>query len=185
MMPASPDDGGGRAEMDTAGPTPRRNGLLRFGVFEFDAQALELRKNGRLLSVRPQPLTLLALLLERPGDLVSRDEIQRALWPGDTFVDFEQGVNHAIRELRAAIGDTAESPRFVQTLPRRGYRFIAPVERPAAAENRLVADVAQSLDASATIQSAAPIAASTAPREARLIWPVAIAVTAALTAALI
>jgi len=152
--------------MDTAGPTPRRSGQLRFGVFEFDSQTLELRKNGRLLSVRPQPLTLLALLLERPGDLVSREEIQSALWPGDTFVDFEQGVNHAIRELRAALGDAADSPRFVQTLPRRGYRFIAPVERAPAAET------------------------STRPRPdvappARLIWPAAIAVAAALAATLI
>ena len=74
-------------------------------------------------------LKLLTLLLARPGELASREDLQRALWDGDTFVDFEQGVNHAIRELRAALGDDAESPRFIQTLPRRGYRFIAPVER--------------------------------------------------------
>ena len=100
----------------------------RFGVFEFDQTTLELVKGGRAVSLRPQPLKLLALLLARPGELVSRDSLQRALWDGDTFVDFEQGVNHAIRELRAALGDVAESPRFIQTLPKRGYRFIAPVE---------------------------------------------------------
>ena len=99
----------------------------RFGVFDFDGRTLELRKAGRLIAIRPQPLKLLALLLARPNDLVTRDDLQRALWGDDTFVDFEQGVNHAVRELRAALGDVAESPRFIETLPRRGYRFIAPV----------------------------------------------------------
>lgn len=99
----------------------------RFGVFDFDGHALELRKAGRLIAVRPQPLKLLALLLARPTELVSRDDLQRALWDDDTFVDFEQGLNHAVRELRAALGDSAESPRYIETLPRRGYRFIAPV----------------------------------------------------------
>jgi DNA-binding winged helix-turn-helix (wHTH) protein/tetratricopeptide (TPR) repeat protein len=173
--------------MDTAGPTPRPSGQFRFGVFEFDAQTLELQKNGRLLSVRPQPLTLLALLLARPGDLVSREEIQSALWPGDTFVDFEQGVNHAIRELRAALGDAADSPRFVQTLPRRGYRFIAPVERPAAAETltRRPRDVAPPIAANPTIDLAGSMPESPAPGEARVIWPAAMAVAAALAATLI
>ena len=107
----------------------------RFGVFEFDGHTLELTRNGRSVSVRPQPLKLLARLLARPGELVSREELQTALWGGETFVDFEQGVNHAIRGLRAALGDAAESPRFIQTLPRRGYRFIPPVERIAYAED--------------------------------------------------
>lgn len=114
--------------MDVA-PTPRgRAGRWRFGVFDFDGLTLELTKNGRGVPLRPQPLKLLALLLDRPGVIVSRDDLERALWGGETFVDFEQGVNHAIRELRAALGDIAESPRFIQTLPRRGYRFVAPVE---------------------------------------------------------
>jgi len=115
--------------MDEPPASPNHVGKCRFGMFEFDAQTLELCKSGRSVSVRPQPLKLLALLLARPGQLASRDDLQRALWDGDTFVDFEQGVNHAIRELRAALSDDAESPRFIQTLPRRGYRFIAPVER--------------------------------------------------------
>ena len=102
---------------------------FRFGLFEFDGELLELSRQGRVISLRPQALKLLAVLLARPGELVSRDDLQRALWGGDTFVDFEQGLNHAVRELRAALGDAAESPRFVQTLPRRGYRFIAPVEQ--------------------------------------------------------
>jgi DNA-binding winged helix-turn-helix (wHTH) protein len=99
---------------------------------------LELRKNGRNVPVRPQPLKVLALLLQRPGVTVSRDDLQRALWGGETFVDFEQGVNHAVRELRAALGDIAESPRFIQTLPRRGYRFIAPVEAIPALETQVM-----------------------------------------------
>ncbi|HUQ89704.1 MAG TPA: winged helix-turn-helix domain-containing protein [Vicinamibacterales bacterium] len=158
--------------------------VARFGVFEFDAGTLELRKNGRLLSVRPQPLTLLALLLESPGDLVSREKIQSALWPGDTFVDFEQGVNHAIRELRAALGDAADSPRFVQTLPRRGYRFIAPVEPPPAAATSSQHDVVLPTAASTAIESAGPIPAAAARRWRRLISPAAIAVAAALAATL-
>jgi DNA-binding winged helix-turn-helix (wHTH) protein/tetratricopeptide (TPR) repeat protein len=100
----------------------------RFGVFEFDAVTLELRKRGQLVKVRPQALKLLALILATPGQLVSRDEIREGLWGGDTFVDFDQGVNHCIKQLRFALGDDADSPRFVETLPRRGYRFIAPVE---------------------------------------------------------
>lgn len=113
------------------GSTRRR---LRFGVFEFDARSLELWKNGRAVAVRPQPLKLLALLLHHPGAVVSREDIQRALWSEDTFVDFEQGVNHAVRELRTALSDVAESPRFIQTLPRRGYRFLPPVEALASPE---------------------------------------------------
>ena len=120
-------------------PTPReRAERWRFGVFDFDGLTLELRKNGRNVPVRPQPLKVLALLLQRPGVIVSRDDLQRALWGGETFVDFEQGVNHAVRELRAALGDIAESPRFIQTLPRRGYRFIAPVEAIPALETQVM-----------------------------------------------
>jgi DNA-binding winged helix-turn-helix (wHTH) protein/tetratricopeptide (TPR) repeat protein len=112
--------------MDAPATAPRE-GRQHFGVFELDARSLELRKNGRLVAVRPQALKLLALLVACPGEVVSRVDIQRALWSGDTFVDFEQGVNHIVRELRAALGDVADSPRFIQTLPRRGYRFLAPV----------------------------------------------------------
>lgn len=104
-----------------------REGRRRFGVFEFDLRTGELSKDGRPVALRPQAQRLLALLIASAGNLVSRDEIQRELWSGDTFVDFDQGVNHAVRELRAALGDVAESPRFIQTLPRRGYRFVAPV----------------------------------------------------------
>jgi DNA-binding winged helix-turn-helix (wHTH) protein/tetratricopeptide (TPR) repeat protein len=106
-----------------------RGDSYRFGIFVFDPAALELRKDGRVVRVRPQSLKLLTLLLSRAGEVVSRDEIQRALWGDETFVDYEQGVNHAVRELRSVLGDSAESPRFIQTLARRGYRFLTPVER--------------------------------------------------------
>jgi DNA-binding winged helix-turn-helix (wHTH) protein/TolB-like protein len=99
----------------------------RFGLFEFDARSLELFKAGRRVRVRPQSLRLLSLLVERAGEVTTREHIQATIW-GDTFVDFEQGVNHCIKDLRAALGDTAESPRFIETLPRRGYRFVAPVD---------------------------------------------------------
>jgi len=132
-------------------------GRCRFGVFEFDARTLELAKAGRAVPLRLQPLKLLALLLARPGELVPRDELKNALWGAETFVDFEQGLNHAIRDLRAALGDAADVPRFIQTLPRRGYRFIAPVE----------------WAPSARLESAAPAAEPPAPAVASAVPPVA------------
>jgi eukaryotic-like serine/threonine-protein kinase len=102
--------------------------VLRFGAFEADLQTLELRKNGRLVSIPPQPFKVLSLLAGRAGELVTREEIQKELWGGDTFVDFEQGLNFCIKRLRAALGDDAEKPRYIETLPRRGYRFVAEVE---------------------------------------------------------
>lgn len=158
--------------------------VARFGIFELDAETLELRKNGRLLSVRPQALTLLALLVAKPGALVSREEIQAALWPGDTFVDFEQGVNHAIRELRSALGDAADSPRFIQTLPRRGYRFIAPVERQVSAALPPLA-AAPSLAVNAAIGPAPQVLQSPAPRPGATIWPTAMVIAAVLAATLV
>jgi len=112
--------------MDMPSPAPGDD-RLRFGVFAFDPRGLELEKNGRPIALRPQSAKLLALLIAAGGEVVSRADIQRALWAGDTFVDFDQGMNHAIRQLRAALGDSADSPRFIQTLPRRGYRFLAPL----------------------------------------------------------
>jgi Tol biopolymer transport system component/DNA-binding winged helix-turn-helix (wHTH) protein len=103
--------------------------VIRFGVFELDVRSGELRRAGVLLSLQDQPLKVLECLLERPGELVTREALRQRLWPGDTFVDFEQGVNAAVKRLRETLADSAESPRFVETLPRRGYRFIAPVER--------------------------------------------------------
>ena len=101
----------------------------RFGIFEADPATGELRRQGVRVKLNTQPFQLLCLLLERPGQLLTREEICRELWPGDTFVDYEHGVNSAINRIREALSDTAGSPRFVETLARRGYRFVAPVER--------------------------------------------------------
>jgi DNA-binding winged helix-turn-helix (wHTH) protein len=102
--------------------------VRRFGSFELDLDAERLLKNGRTIRIQPQPYRLLCLLTNRPGVLVTRDEIQSALWAGDTFVDFDQGVNFAIKQVRDALGDSAEDSLYVQTVPKRGYRFLAPVE---------------------------------------------------------
>jgi TolB-like protein/DNA-binding winged helix-turn-helix (wHTH) protein/Flp pilus assembly protein TadD len=107
------------------GPTPR---MLRFATFEVDLRARELRKNGLKLKLHGQPFEVLAMLLERPGEVVNREQLRERLWPTDTFVDFDHGVNTAINRLREALGDSADNPRFIETLPRRGYRFIAPIE---------------------------------------------------------
>ena len=101
---------------------------ISFGLFEVDQQAGELRKQGLRIKLRDQPFQILLLLLAHPGEVVSREELQKKLWPADTFVDFDRGLNKAVNHLRDALGDSAESPRFIETLPKRGYRFIATVD---------------------------------------------------------
>jgi len=108
--------------------------IVRFGTFEADLNAGELRKGGVKIKVHGQPFEVLALLLGRPGEVVPREEFRQKLWPTDTFVDFDHGVNTAINRLREALGDSADSPRFIETVPRRGYRFVAPIETPGAAD---------------------------------------------------
>jgi DNA-binding winged helix-turn-helix (wHTH) protein len=100
--------------------------VIRFATFEVDLQAQELRKGGLRLKLSGQPFQVLAILLEQPGVAVTREELQKRLWP-DTFVDVDHNLNTAINKIREALGDSSENPRFVETLPRRGYRFIAPV----------------------------------------------------------
>jgi TolB-like protein/DNA-binding winged helix-turn-helix (wHTH) protein/Tfp pilus assembly protein PilF len=111
--------------MTPAGPSPR---LIRFGVFELDVSSGELQKQGRKIRLEGQPLQILICLLESPGELVTREELRQRLWAADTFVNFEQSLNAAVKRLRQALNDSADSPRFVETLPKRGYRFIAPVQ---------------------------------------------------------
>ena len=111
--------------MNPANPSSR---LVRFGVFEADLQFCELRKHGLRLKLPDQPLQALAMLMEKPGAVVTREELRNRLWPGDTFVDFDHGLNNAVMRLREALGDSSENPRFIETIPRRGYRFIAQVE---------------------------------------------------------
>jgi len=106
----------------------QRDGRLRFGVFDVDVRAGELRKHGLRVRLQEQPFQILAMLLEHPGQVVTREELQKKLWPADTFVDFDHGLNKAVNKIRDALGDSAESPRFVETVARRGYRFLAEVK---------------------------------------------------------
>src|SRR5437867_8542065 len=103
--------------------------LIRFGIFEVDLQSGELRKAGVKLKLTGQPIQVLAILLEHPGEIVAREQLQKRLWP-DTFVDVDHNLNTAINKIREVLGDSAESPRFVETLPRRGYRFIGELVPP-------------------------------------------------------
>jgi DNA-binding winged helix-turn-helix (wHTH) protein len=103
--------------------------MLRFGTFELDEEKAQLSRDGRPVKLAPQPFRVLLLLASRPGELVTRDEIRQQIWGGGTFVDFEQGVNFCVKQVRAVLRDDAERPLYVETVPRRGYRFIAPVER--------------------------------------------------------
>ena len=111
--------------MDPLASSSRR---VRTGLFEIDLSSAEVHKNGRKVPLQEQPFLVLAMLLERPGNLVTREELQARLWPADTYVGFDEGLNTTIRKLRVAFGDSADNPRFIETIPRRGYRFIAPVE---------------------------------------------------------
>jgi len=106
---------------------------IRFGLYEVDEASGELRKNGAKVRLQEQPFQVLLALLERPGEVVTREYLRQRLWPADTFVDFDHSLNTAINKLRDALGDTAGNPRFIETLARRGYRFIAPVQVDAAA----------------------------------------------------
>src|SRR5580658_5593655 len=119
--------------------------VLKFESFEVDPSLGELRKDGLRIPIQEKPLRVLAALAERPGELVTRVELHQQLWQGEEFVDFDNGLNTAVRKLRIALGDESESPRFIETIPRRGYRFLAPVERvngAAAAQTRRDADAA-------------------------------------------
>ena len=117
--------------------SPQNTSVCRFGVFELDLRAAELRKNGVKLRLQDQPYQVLLKLIERPGEIVSREELRSTLWHEDTFVDFETGLNTAIKRLRETLGDSADSPTFIETLPRRGYKFIATVERPVDKDSRI------------------------------------------------
>ncbi len=108
-------------------PSPQ-DSTVRFGIFELDLQASELRKAGNRVRLRPQAAKVLAVLAQQPGQIVTREELKDEIWGADTFVDFEHGLNLCIRQIRAALNDDADTPRYIETLPRRGYRFIAPVE---------------------------------------------------------
>lgn len=132
--------------MSTPQASPTR--IVRFGVFEVDLAAGELRKSGIRIRLQEQPFQVLAFLLERRGDVVTREELQQKLWPADTFVDFDHSLNTAVNKLREALGDSASSPRYVETLARRGYRFVAPIasDTTLSAEAALPTDPARASD---------------------------------------
>lgn len=106
---------------------------IRFGLFDFDPATLELRRDGTAVKLQSQPARVLALLLATPGEVVAREAMRQALWGDTTFVDFDRGLNFCIAQIRSALGDSADSPRYIKTIPKRGYQFIAPVSVPTAA----------------------------------------------------
>jgi cholera toxin transcriptional activator len=114
--------------MSALDPSRAGANLRRFGSFELDLRTGELRKNGVRLRLQEQPFQILAMLLQRPGELITREELRQKLWPADTFVDFDHSLNTAVNKLREVLADSATSPRYIETLPRRGYRFVYPVE---------------------------------------------------------
>ena len=114
------------------------SGTVRFGVFEVNLDSGELRKQGLKIKLHEQPFTVLAMLLEHPGEVVTRDQLCERLWPKGTFVDADLGLNSAIMKLRTALGDSADNPRFIETLPRRGYRLIVPTQVVEGSVNKLL-----------------------------------------------
>jgi TolB-like protein/DNA-binding winged helix-turn-helix (wHTH) protein/Tfp pilus assembly protein PilF len=171
--------------------------ILRFGVFEVDLKVGELRKHGLRVKLSEQPFQVLAVLLEKPGEIITRDELRNRLWPGDTFVDFDHGLNNAVMRLREVLGDSSENPRFVETIPRRGYRFISRVEEsffPAVREKpenseKLTADALPASSLSTIIPNLVQPSSGTQPsrkrasgRRVALIALAALAVTLALGA---
>ena len=134
---------------------------VRFGVFEADLVCGELRKNGVRIRLQEQPFQVLGMLLERPGAMVTREELRNRLWPVDTFVDFDHSLNTAVNKLREALGDAAANPRFVQTVARRGYRFIAPVQ-----ESEEIAGAK-----TAIVPEAAPVKPGDATRASEVLHP--------------
>jgi len=134
------------------GPSGEDSGTVCFGVFELDLRTGQLRRNGTRVKLQEQPFQVLALLLAKPGSVVTREDLRERLWPADTFVDFDHSLNAAIRRLRDALGDSAENPIFVETVARRGYRFLAPVARKSATED------------DGAVPTAEPVAPSSASR---------------------
>src|SRR5579862_5826506 len=119
------------------GSTQAPPAVVRFGVFEADLRAGELRRNGVRVRLQDLPFRALTLLLSRPGEVITREEFRQSLWPSDVFVDFEQGISSAVMRLRDALGDSADNPIFIQTIERRGYRWIGPVNLPQAVSQEL------------------------------------------------
>jgi DNA-binding winged helix-turn-helix (wHTH) protein len=152
--------------VSTSGQQPR---TFRFGIFELDGDTGEIRKEGKSQPrLREQPFRILLILLEHPGELVTREVLRQRLWSSDTFVDFDHGLNTAINQLRGAFNDSAANPRFIQTLPRRGYRFIAPVEIASAGEPIQFRDTKAPSAPEAPVRNTEPPVEQNAPRSSFL-----------------
>src|SRR5271155_4575579 len=108
-------------------PVSPAQDTVRFGLFELDLRAAQLTRNGTKIRLPQQPLQLLSILIEAPGEIVTREQLRQRLWPSDVFIDFDHGLNKSMQKLRDVLGDSAVSPRYIETIPRVGYRFIAPV----------------------------------------------------------
>jgi DNA-binding winged helix-turn-helix (wHTH) protein len=176
--------------MDTSAPGKK---FARFGLYEADLQQRVLTKSGLRVRLQEQPFQVLALLLQNPGEVVSREDIRQKLWSADTYVEFDDGLNTAIKKLRLALGDAADNPRFIETVPRRGYRFVAPVSFPAPVEVAQPIDSAKSVDlllpiaeaqpseiASEGVAAIAPALPLETPSRSKLLWgAVALLVTLA------
>src|SRR5882724_10862158 len=148
--------------------TLRHTSVLRFGTYEVDPHAGELRRAGVRIKVQQQPLKLLEILLRHPGEVVTREELRALIWPDESFGDFDQAVNVAIAKLRGALGDSADNPRFIETLPRRGYRFLAEVAVINRPVNKL--EFSHQLDSSATLERGPLDVAAKVARPQRLPW---------------
>lgn len=136
---------------------------IRFGEFELDRQTLELRRNGAVVKLQQQPARVLVLLTERAGDLVSREDLRKAVWTDDTFVDFDRGLNYCISQIRAALGENAEAPRFLETLRGRGYRFVGMPAKPEASPRRWLLAAAAAVAGLVLITLVGSVLASRAP----------------------
>lgn len=156
--------------------------LVRFGVFEADLRAGELRRSGIKLRLQDLPFRVLALMLSRPGQVISREEFRQALWPADVFVDFEQGISSAVMRLRDALRDSAENPIFIETIERRGYRWIAPIHPPEAVAQEAQSEKEAQEKVEAVV-SAAPEAAAAAPGPSSSRWRMLVFIPAALVLA--
>jgi len=139
--------------------------VVRFAEYEADLRSGELRRQGHRLKLQDKPFQVLATLLQRPGELVTREELRQSLWAADTFVDFEHGLNTAVNKVREALRDSANNPRFIETLPRRGYRFIGPINNSGEAQAALPSQV-ETQSAAADVSSAEASELPTAPRPA-------------------
>lgn len=142
---------------------PNAANAIRFDEFEVDLRAQELYRKGRRLKLQIQPFQVLVLLLERPGEVVTREEMQKRLWPADTFVDFDHSLNTAVKKLRQALGDDIKKPRYVETLPKRGYRFLGTVKAPKEATQTTAA----------TVSAGSPVAGATGAKKSPWVGRVA------------